>query len=196
MAGRLAAHGRPRLPLFDEMQTSRDRIRANGNGLRRDRTRLLIATLLTLVAALVALTAPKRVGAAGETQSEPMSPNAGRAVARTERVHERRRWLTNRVVYLAWRATGVPYRWGGASPRSGFDCSGLVQWTYSHVGVRLPHYSYGQWRYGRRVTRGALHAGDLVFFSGLQHVGIYIGSGRLIHVPRPGARVQVARLSG
>jgi cell wall-associated NlpC family hydrolase len=179
------------------MQSSRNRIPATGSSSpRRGQGRLLLATLLTLVAALVALTAAKRAGGAGETQSETLSPTVGRAVARAERMHARRRWLTNRVVYLAWRATGVPYRWGGASPRNGFDCSGLVQWTYSHVGVRLPHYSYGQWRHGRRVARSALHAGDLVFFSGLGHVGIYVGGGRLIHAPHPGARVQVARLSG
>lgn len=108
----------------------------------------------------------------------------------------RRRWLEQRVVYLAWRATGIPYRWGGASLRSGFDCSGLASWVYSHVGVRLPHYTFAQWRYGRPVGRGGLRAGDLLFFSGLSHVGIYIGGGRLIHAPSPGTRVQVARLSG
>jgi cell wall-associated NlpC family hydrolase len=71
-----------------------------------------------------------------------------------------------------------------------------VQWVYSHVGYRLPHYTYAQWRYGHRVARSALHPGDLVFFSGLAHVGIYIGRGRVIHAPQPGTRVQVARLSG
>jgi peptidoglycan DL-endopeptidase CwlO len=64
------------------------------------------------------------------------------------------------------------------------------------LAFRLPHYSYAQWRYGRRVGRGALRPGDLVFFSHLAHVGIDVGRGRVIHAPHPGTRVQVARLSG
>ena len=106
---------------------------------------------------------------------------------------ERRR---NRIVVLAWRAVGAPYRWGGNSPRGGFDCSGLTQWVYRHVGISLPHYSGAQWRYGRRVSRRALRPGDLLFFSGLGHVGIYLGHGALIHAPHPGARVQFAHLRG
>jgi cell wall-associated NlpC family hydrolase len=119
--------------------------------------------------------------------------------AHFDRVHvaaARARARRLRVVAVARRALGVPYRYGGASPSSGFDCSGLVQWAYRHVGVRLPHYSYSQWRYGRPVSRRGLRAGDLVFFSGLGHVGIYLGHNRLIHAPHSGARVSVAPLSG
>ena len=94
-----------------------------------------------------------------------------------------------------WRAVGVRYRWGGAS-LSGFDCAGLTQWVYRSVGVSLPHYSVAQWRYGRRVSRRALEPGDLLFFSGLGHVGIYLGHGALIHAPHPGAPVRFARLTG
>jgi cell wall-associated NlpC family hydrolase len=83
---------------------------------------------------------------------------------------ERRR--RNRVVRLARRALGFPYRRGGGSPRSGFDCSGLTRWVYGRVGVSLPHYTVAQWRYGRRVARRALVPGDLLFFSGFGHVGI------------------------
>ena len=97
---------------------------------------------------------------------------------------------------LAWRAVGMPYRWGGSSPRGGFDCSGLTRWVYGHVGISLPHYSVAQWRYGRRVARRALRAGDLLFLSGLGHVGIYLGHGAVIHAPRPGARVRFERLRG
>jgi cell wall-associated NlpC family hydrolase len=133
---------------------------------------------------------------AGVSDVKRQPQTAEHPARKLQRVAARRRWLEQRVVYLAWRATGISYRWGGASPRSGFDCSGLVQWVYSHVGVRLPHSSYAQWRYGRRVGRGSLKAGDVVFFSGLGHVGVYIGGGRLIHAPHAGTRVQVARLSG
>lgn len=113
--------------------------------------------------------------------------------AQRMRVERRRR---TRVVRVARRALGAPYRWGGGSPRSGFDCSGLTQWVYRHVGVSLPHYSVAQWRYGRRVGRRALRPGDLLFFSGLGHVGIYVGRGAVIHAPHAGARVRVERLSG
>jgi cell wall-associated NlpC family hydrolase len=112
---------------------------------------------------------------------------------RVRRIHHRR---VNYVVRLAWRSVGTRYRWGGSSPRAGFDCSGLTRWVYGHVGVRLPHYSGEQWRYGRPVARRALRPGDLVFFAGLRHVGIYIGRGAMIDAPRPGARVRFDRLSG
>jgi len=105
------------------------------------------------------------------------------------------RLARERVVMRAWRAVGVRYRWGGAS-LGGFDCSGLTQWVYRSVGVSLPHYSAAQWRYGRRVSRRALEPGDLLFFSGLGHVGIYLGHGAMIHAPHPGARVSFARLTG
>jgi cell wall-associated NlpC family hydrolase len=100
-----------------------------------------------------------------------------------------------RAVQIANKLTGIPYRWGGASPQAGFDCSGLVQYVYAKVGIRLPHYAAGQYGHGRRVSRGSLRAGDLVFFSGLGHVGIYAGGGKFIHAPRRGTTVRWSRLS-
>jgi cell wall-associated NlpC family hydrolase len=89
---------------------------------------------------------------------------------------------------------GVQYRWGGESPRTGFDCSGLVRFVYRHFGVNLPHYSYAQWRYGRYVPRTGLKPGDVVFFGGLGHVGVYVGGGRFVHAPHAGAQVSVSPL--
>jgi cell wall-associated NlpC family hydrolase len=97
---------------------------------------------------------------------------------------------------VAWRAVGIPYRWGGTSQRGGFDCSGLTRWVYGQVDVSLPHSAAGQWRYGRRVSRRALRPGDLLFFSGLGRVGVYLGHGAVIHAPRPGVRVRFERLRG
>jgi peptidoglycan DL-endopeptidase CwlO len=99
-----------------------------------------------------------------------------------------------RAVQIANHLTGVPYRWGGTSPRSGFDCSGFVMYVYGKLGIQLPHNAASQFGHGRRVM-GALQAGDLVFFSGLGHVGIYAGGGKFIHAPQSGTTVRWSRLS-
>lgn len=102
--------------------------------------------------------------------------------------------IGQRAATIAVKEVGVPYRWGGASPASGFDCSGLVYWTYGRLGIALPHSSYALYDQGRQVARSRMKAGDLLFFSGLGHVGIYIGRGRMVHAPHSGTRVQVVRL--
>jgi cell wall-associated NlpC family hydrolase len=99
-----------------------------------------------------------------------------------------------RVARIAVRAVGIPYRWGGASPSGGFDCSGLVHWAYKHVGVELPHSSYALYGRGRRVSRSHLRPGDVLFFSGLGHVGLYLGGGRMVHAPYSGRLVEIVRL--
>ncbi len=83
------------------------------------------------------------------------------------------------------RYLGVPYVWGGASP-SGFDCSGLVQYAFAKLGVSLPHSTYALWPMGVAVARSQLQAGDLVFFNGLGHMGIYIGNNQMNHAPHTG----------
>lgn len=104
--------------------------------------------------------------------------------------------LGDKVVKYAKHLLGVRYVWGGSSPASGFDCSGLVRYVYGHFGVRLAHSSFAQFTSGIRVSRSALKPGDLVFFDGLGHVGIYIGSGRFIHAPHSGSRVRIESLGG
>jgi cell wall-associated NlpC family hydrolase len=96
---------------------------------------------------------------------------------------------------MALKEVGVGYRWGGTSPAGGFDCSGLVYWAYGRLGVALPHSSYALAEQGRRVARSRMKAGDLLFFYGLGHVGIYIGHGRMVHAPHSGSRVQVVSLA-
>ncbi len=99
------------------------------------------------------------------------------------------------VVAIAMRYLGVPYVWGGASP-AGFDCSGFVMYVYAQVGVSLPHYTGAQWNVGVPVSRDQLEPGDLVFFNGLGHVGIYIGGDQFIHAPHTGTVVQISSLTG
>jgi cell wall-associated NlpC family hydrolase len=104
--------------------------------------------------------------------------------------------LGAKVVKYAERFLGVRYVYGGSSPSSGFDCSGFVRYVYSHFGVRLAHSSYAQFGSGFGVRRGGLKPGDLVFFHGLGHVGIYVGNGKFIHAPHSGSRVRIESLGG
>lgn len=101
-----------------------------------------------------------------------------------------------RVARIAVKAVGVPYRWGGESPSSGFDCSGLVRWAYGHIGVDLPHNSYALYQEGRSVSRAHMKPGDVLFFEGLGHVGLYLGHGRMVHAPQTGREVEIVRLAG
>jgi len=139
-----------------------------------DRIRLAL-----LILVLVAFISARAGGALGATAH---SDRAGKRQAR--------------VVTYARHLIGIRYRYGGTSPRSGFDCSGFTRFVFAHFGVALPHYSVAQFGLGRRVARRSLRPGDLVFFDGLGHVGIYIGRGRFIHAPHTGTRVSVEPMSG
>jgi cell wall-associated NlpC family hydrolase len=101
---------------------------------------------------------------------------------------------TAAAVSYAYSKLGSPYVWGATGPNA-FDCSGLVLAAYRSAGVSLPRTTYAQIDAGRRVSRSELLPGDLVFFySGITHVGIYIGDGKMIHAPNPSAPVRVAPL--
>ena len=98
------------------------------------------------------------------------------------------------VVGIAMQYLGVPYVWGGASP-SGFDCSGLVMYVYAQAGVSLPHNAAMQYSsVGVFVSRDQLQPGDLVFFDGLGHMGMYIGGGQFIHAPHTRDVVKISSL--
>jgi peptidoglycan DL-endopeptidase CwlO len=99
------------------------------------------------------------------------------------------------VVGIAMQYLGVPYQWGGASP-SGFDCSGFTMYVFAQVGVSLPHNAAMQYGYGSAVSRSELQPGDLVFFNGLGHVGIYIGGNQFVHSPHTGDVVKVSSITG
>jgi cell wall-associated NlpC family hydrolase len=96
---------------------------------------------------------------------------------------------------IALKYLGIPYQWAGASPGTGFDCSGLVMYVFAQIGVQLPHFAAGQYGYGSPVSRDQLQPGDLVFFDGLSHVGIYIGNGQMVHAPQTGDVVKITALS-
>lgn len=97
------------------------------------------------------------------------------------------------VVAAARRMIGVPYRYGGADPETGFDCSGLVHYSYGKAGVTIPRTSTQQRRFSTPAAVSSLRPGDLLFFNTSAkggHVGIYLGQGRFIHAPSSGGRVR------
>jgi cell wall-associated NlpC family hydrolase len=141
----------------------------------RSRSRLLAFAVAAFVFACAAPSAHARLD--GPPRREPPKPTVGQRAAK-----------------VALRAVGVPYRWGGSSPSGGFDCSGLVYWAYGRLGVSVPHSSYALYGLGRSVRRSRLRPGDVLFFSGLGHVGLYIGGGRMVHAPQSGRNVEVVNL--
>ncbi|MCY1424964.1 Murein DD-endopeptidase MepH precursor [compost metagenome] len=109
----------------------------------------------------------------------------------------------HQVTKRAYKLIGIPYRWGGMSPKRGFDCSGLVNYVFRDVDeVELPRTAraiYSQ-KGNPKVNRGDLQPGDLVFFRirsrSVDHVGIYVGDDKFIHAPRRGKNVRVSDLNG
>lgn len=101
------------------------------------------------------------------------------------------------VVSVAVQYLGIPYKWAGATPLTGFDCSGLVQYVFAQLGVALPHNTVAQWNSPNAVSvpRNQLQPGDLVFFDKLDHVGIYVGNGNFIDAPHTGAFVRIDSLA-
>ena len=103
-----------------------------------------------------------------------------------------------RAAAYALKMVGKPYRYGGASPSRGFDCSGLVQYSYRRAGVKVPRSTEAQLRASRPIRRTELRRGDLVFFDEKggpdSHVGIYLGDGTFVHAPSSGKTVRRDRL--
>ena len=98
------------------------------------------------------------------------------------------------VVAIAMQYLGTPYVWAAADPSVGFDCSGLTMYVFAQVGVSLPHYAAAQYQLGSPVSKDQLQPGDLVFFRGLGHMGMYIGGGNMIHAPRTGDVVKISSI--
>jgi cell wall-associated NlpC family hydrolase len=177
------------------------------------RLRLLLVMLAVAFAVTLSLLRPHAGRASGEAatgatvantenlpESSPLPARAARKrasrrLAAARRLHARM-VFRHRLVRYASHFVGVPYRYGGSSPRTGFDCSGFVRYVYSHFGVSLPHSSFADLLRGRRVSRNNLLPGDLVFFDGAGHVGIYVGHDRFIHAPHTGTVVRIETMRG
>ncbi len=104
-----------------------------------------------------------------------------------------------KALQVALAQQGTRYRAGGASPDHGFDCSGLVYFSYQSVGISLPRTAQDMFRHARRIDESELRPGDLVFFrlrsSRISHVGIYAGAGRFVHAPSKGKDVELASMN-
>lgn len=103
------------------------------------------------------------------------------------------------IVAVARKFLGTAYRWGGASPKTGFDCSGLLQWAAAQSGIKIPRTTYQQIKAGTPVAPNQLRAGDAVFFGSAKnphHVGIALGNGKFLEAPHTGANVRISALAG
>ena len=125
------------------------------------------------------------------TAQRPSGKKPGSGLSRVAR----QRLRASRAVAAAKAKIGAPYRYGGAGPHS-FDCSGFVQYAWRKAGVRIPRVTTAQYRGIRtKVSWNNLRPGDLLFFNGKGHVGMYVGKGRMIHSPSSGKRVRIDKLS-
>jgi len=154
---------------------------------------LRLVPALALIAVPIALALAMAATPGTESVVQPAGP-PDRAEAEAFRNAPKYVSVGERAARVALRAVGIPYRWGGESPTSGFDCSGLVRWAYARVGVDVPHNSYALWATGRPVERARVQAGDVLVFSGFGHVGLYLGRGRMVHAPYSGKTVEVVDL--
>jgi cell wall-associated NlpC family hydrolase len=132
---------------------------------------------------------PELAAAAEPSSSEPSSPEPSPLPSAPPAKY-------GGVVGIAMQYLGIPYLYGGSSPSTGFDCSGFIMYVYAKVGVSLPHNAAAQYGHGTPVDRSQLQPGDLVFFNGLGHNGIYIGGGNFIHSPHTGDVVKISSLTG
>ncbi len=111
---------------------------------------------------------------------------------------QNRQHIGKQIARHAINQIGIPYRFGGATPSGGFDCSGLVQYTHRLAGIRTPRNSITLLRAIKPIPVSQLQPGDLIFYlireSKVTHVGIYIGNGRFVHAPKPGKNVKTESL--
>ena len=140
------------------------------------------------VLAVLALLALLGVLRAAPARAYPVAPGAVWHPPRKTREDRVRA-----VLKAAWKARGTPYRYGGTSPDTGFDCSGFTRWAWSHGGDALPHNADEQYHWVRwHVKRPWLKPGDLLFFySPISHVGIYVGRGKMIDAEHTGTTVHL-----
>jgi len=180
----LAAQARARLAQQQELL--RQQAAARAAAARRAAQPAAASRVAPAVAATTATTTATTTTATASTPAAPI-PSPVPAPAPLSGGHPE-------AATIVMKYLGVPYLWGGSTP-GGFDCSGLVMYVYGQLGISLPHYAAAQYGFGTAVSRDQLQPGDLVFFDGLNHVGIYIGGGEMVHAPQTGDVVKITPLT-
>ncbi len=138
-----------------------------------------------------AAAAPPRAQGGGGGSPAVAAPAAGGAPAATAPIPSG--GGNAAAAAAAMQQIGTPYVWGGSGP-GGFDCSGLASYAYSQIGKSVPHYTGAIWNDFPKVPNSDLQAGDMVFFNGGGHMGIYVGGGQYVHAPQTGDVVKVSNL--
>ena len=152
--------------------------------------RCLRKALLPALAAIAAITS----GCAGGSALRESAPT--RRVTALPRIADET--VGGAIAGVAKDMVGTPYRYGGADPLEGFDCSGLVYYAYGRAGYRVPRSSQELFRAARKISVGDAYPGDLMFFQDqrkLSHVGIYLGDGLFVHAPASGQNVAISSLT-
>lgn len=151
------------------------------------------AIAIVLTAALTGCGGQTRLD--DESRARAYVPTSPREIIDEERLAEASGLL---IAKMARAMLGIAYRYGGDSPVTGFDCSGLVYYSYTENGISVPRTSQDQFRAARKIPLRDATAGDLIFFQDqakLSHVGIYLGDDLFVHAPSSGREVSIASLS-
>lgn len=121
---------------------------------------------------------------------------------KTQQLQHKQGQLKERATLIAKKQLKIRYRWGGASPKKGFDCSGLIQYAFKKANITLPRTAASQYKKTKRIPLAQLQTGDLIFFHTrrrknvrVNHVGLYLGRNKFIHAPRRGKTVTIAELN-
>ena len=127
-------------------------------------------------------------------------PQPGSHIQNADLYHPQAEYRREIIVQKAIESLGVPYKWGGQSPKTGFDCSGLIVYSHQKADIIIPRTAKAQFDNGKVVSKANLQIADLVFFktpkeNKVYHVGIYMGDGLFIHAPGKGRKVTYGYLS-
>jgi cell wall-associated NlpC family hydrolase len=121
---------------------------------------------------------------------------------KTKKLQTKQDQLKQHAALIAKKQLKIRYRWGGASPKKGFDCSGLIQYAFKKANISLPRTAASQYKHTKRISLAQLQTGDLIFFHTrrrksvrVNHVGMYLGRNKFIHAPRRGKTVTIAELN-
>lgn len=135
----------------------------------------------------------------GRTQPQPITqatyqrPHYQAPVSRPQKTSKQLNPAREEILKAAYRSLGIGYRWGGNTPREGFDCSGLTKFTHKNVNLSIPRTALEQSKASRTIKRQELKPGDMIFFrtsgKSVNHVGIYVGDGKFIHAASGGGKV-------